>query len=170
MKLKLDENLPSRAINVLRALGHDVETAVEEGLAGEDDPVLLAAATSEGRLLVTMDRGLGDIRAYPPGTHAGILVIRLISRREPWRAPSISWVPRLSLKPWPDASECFATATFGFDARPVGLTRARVRRRSDHHRREHRSQTPCVFLPIELPVSATEIADLDLTTCASATL
>lgn len=77
MKLKLDENLPSRAINVLKALGHDVETAVEEGLAGEDDPVLLAAATSEGRLLVTMDRGLGDIRSYPPGTHAGILVIRL---------------------------------------------------------------------------------------------
>lgn len=77
MKLKLDENLPSSAINVLKALGHDVETAVEEGLAGEDDPVLLSEATRESRLLVTLDRGLGDIRSYPPGTHAGILVIRL---------------------------------------------------------------------------------------------
>jgi hypothetical protein len=26
---------------------------------------------------VTLDRGLGDVRAYPPGTHAGVLVVRL---------------------------------------------------------------------------------------------
>jgi len=26
---------------------------------------------------VTVDRGLGDIRAYPPGSHVGIVVLRL---------------------------------------------------------------------------------------------
>jgi hypothetical protein len=37
----------------------------------------MAGATADGRLLLTLDRGLGDIRAYPPGTHAGIVVVRL---------------------------------------------------------------------------------------------
>lgn len=27
--------------------------------------------------MITLDRGLGDIRAYPPGSHSGILVLRL---------------------------------------------------------------------------------------------
>ena len=77
MKVKLDENLPESAIQPLQAVGHDVDTARTEGLQGADDaPVLPAAARAE-RLLVTLDRGLGDIRAYPPGTHAGVLVLRL---------------------------------------------------------------------------------------------
>jgi hypothetical protein len=33
--------------------------------------------TADRRLLLTLDRGLGDIRAYPPGTHAGIVMVRL---------------------------------------------------------------------------------------------
>lgn len=77
MKVKLDENLPESALELLAAAGHDVDTARAEGLAGADDPPLLAAATREERLLVTLDRGLGDVRAYPPGTHAGVLVLRL---------------------------------------------------------------------------------------------
>lgn len=77
MKVKLDENLPESAIEHLAVAGHDVDTARAEGLQGVDDPPLLAAATREGRLLVTLDRGLGDIRTYPPGTHAGVLVLRL---------------------------------------------------------------------------------------------
>ena len=35
---------------------------------------MVAAA---GRVLVSLDVGLGDIRAYPPGSHAGIVVLRL---------------------------------------------------------------------------------------------
>jgi hypothetical protein len=38
---------------------------------------VLAGATADGRLLLTLDRGLGDIRAYPPGTYAWIVVVRL---------------------------------------------------------------------------------------------
>jgi hypothetical protein len=30
-----------------------------------------------GRILISLDRGLGDIRAYPPVTHAAIVVLRL---------------------------------------------------------------------------------------------
>lgn len=77
MKVKLDENLPDSAIEFLSGVGYDVDTARAEGLRGANDPAVLAGATSDGRLLLTLDRGLGDIRAYPPGTHSGILVIRL---------------------------------------------------------------------------------------------
>lgn len=58
-------------------MDHDVDTARAEGLQGADDRPLLAGATQAERLLITLDRGLGDIRAYPPGTHAGVLVLRL---------------------------------------------------------------------------------------------
>ncbi|MGO8955755.1 MAG: DUF5615 family PIN-like protein [Streptosporangiaceae bacterium] len=37
----------------------------------------MAAATAAGRILVSLDRGLGEIRRYPPGSHAGVVVLRL---------------------------------------------------------------------------------------------
>ncbi|WP_370324036.1 DUF5615 family PIN-like protein [Euzebya sp.] len=76
MKIKLDENLPGSAALALERAGH-VDTVVAEGLGGADDPSVLAAATADGKLLVTLDRGLGDVRAHPPGTRGGVLVIRL---------------------------------------------------------------------------------------------
>ena len=76
MKVELDENLPRSASEVLVAAGHDVDTVVDEDLAGAIDPRVVAAAAATGRLLITLDRGLGDIRAYPPRSYAGILVLR----------------------------------------------------------------------------------------------
>lgn len=52
-------------------------TPSSEGLAGDADLDVLAAATAAGRVLITLDRGLGDIRKYPPGSHPGIIVLRL---------------------------------------------------------------------------------------------
>jgi predicted nuclease of predicted toxin-antitoxin system len=77
VRIKLDENLPDSVIDVLAGVGHDVDTVRDEGLRGAKDPAVLAGATAHDRLLVTLDRGLGDIRTYPPGTHAGVLVVRL---------------------------------------------------------------------------------------------
>ncbi|WP_368071978.1 DUF5615 family PIN-like protein [Nitriliruptor sp.] len=77
MRVKLDENLPDSVIALLKVVGHDVDTARAEGLQGATDPAVLAGARAARRLLLTLDRGLGDIRAEPSGTHAGILVIRL---------------------------------------------------------------------------------------------
>ena len=37
---------------------------------------LFRVCVDEGRLLVTLDRGFGDVRLYPPGTHHGIVVLR----------------------------------------------------------------------------------------------
>jgi predicted nuclease of predicted toxin-antitoxin system len=77
VKVKLDENLPRSARDVLIAAGHDVDTVTEEGLTGAPDPQVVQAATDADRLLISLDRGLGDIRSYPPGSHAGVLVLRV---------------------------------------------------------------------------------------------
>ena len=66
MKIKLDENLPLSAAATLQAAGHDVDTVIAEGLTGATDPDVAAAATAASRILISLDRGLGDIRAYPP--------------------------------------------------------------------------------------------------------
>jgi predicted nuclease of predicted toxin-antitoxin system len=76
VKIKLDENLPRRAAPLLAA-GHEVDSVHDEGLAGADDPTVSEVATSAGRLVITLDRGFGDIQRYPPGSHAGILVLRI---------------------------------------------------------------------------------------------
>ncbi len=60
----------------MRDLGNDVETALSEGLAGVADPALLAACSAEDRILITLDLDFADIRAYPPGSHRGIWVLR----------------------------------------------------------------------------------------------
>ncbi len=77
MKFKLDENLPASAAAVLTSGGHDADTVSAEGLTGAPDQDIVAAATAAGRILISLDRGLGDIRSYPPGSHAGIIVLRL---------------------------------------------------------------------------------------------
>jgi predicted nuclease of predicted toxin-antitoxin system len=68
LKITLDENIPGAVAGFLRSRDHDVDTVLEESPGGRDDPTVLRAAISEGRLLITLDRGFGDVRAYPPGT------------------------------------------------------------------------------------------------------
>jgi predicted nuclease of predicted toxin-antitoxin system len=76
LRLKLDENVPATARAEAQALGHDVDTVIDEGLAGASDRDLLAQAAGEGRIIVTLDKGFGDVRRYPPGSHPGIVVLR----------------------------------------------------------------------------------------------
>ena len=77
MKLKLDENVTLDATAILTAAGHDVETVVSEQLVGADDVTIAAACNREQRVLVTFDLGFADVRAYPPGTHPGVIALRL---------------------------------------------------------------------------------------------
>lgn len=77
MKIKLDENLPTRLVPLLTDLGHDVETVPDEQIAGRDDHVVWNAAQAEGRFLVTQDLDFSDARKYAPGTHHALLLIRL---------------------------------------------------------------------------------------------
>jgi predicted nuclease of predicted toxin-antitoxin system len=76
VRIKVDEDLPPAVTERLREAGHDAAGVVEQEMSGLKDPGRWAAVQGEGRFLVTSDKGFGDIRAYPPGTHAGILVLR----------------------------------------------------------------------------------------------
>jgi predicted nuclease of predicted toxin-antitoxin system len=76
VKLKTDENLPNSAATLLRTAGHDVTSVLEEKLGGAADPKVAEVCRSETRALVTLDRGLGNIRAYPPADYHGIVVLR----------------------------------------------------------------------------------------------
>ncbi len=77
MKLKLDENLPESLLTALAALGHDADNVTQEGLAGHSDPDVWAAAQKEDRFLITQDLDFSDVRRFSPGTHCGLLLVRL---------------------------------------------------------------------------------------------
>ncbi|HEY7090157.1 MAG TPA: DUF5615 family PIN-like protein [Tepidisphaeraceae bacterium] len=82
MKIKLDENLPEDLVEVLQSHQHDVHTVPAESLAGRDDRTIFAAAQAEQRILFTQDLDFSDIRQFRPGSHGGIVLIRL---RDPSR-------------------------------------------------------------------------------------
>ena len=77
MKIKLDENLPDRLVAVLARLGHNVDTVRTEQLTGRADPDVWSAAQAAQRFLITQDLDFSDVRRYTPGTHAGLLLVRL---------------------------------------------------------------------------------------------
>ena len=79
MKIKLDENLPARLVASLAGLGHDVDTVPAEGLRGRQDRPVWDAAQSASRFFVTQDLDFSDVRRFAPGTHCGLLVVRLHS-------------------------------------------------------------------------------------------
>ena len=60
MKFFVDECLDRHVVAGLRNRGHDV-TWAKEGHRGEDDEVLLAQATADGRIVVTEHRDFGEL-------------------------------------------------------------------------------------------------------------
>lgn len=81
MKVKLDENMPAQMAGLLRKAGLDVTTVTQEGMGGSNDPEIARAATAEGRILVTFDTDFANIREFPLGSHAGVVVFRLKDQR-----------------------------------------------------------------------------------------
>jgi uncharacterized protein DUF5615 len=77
MKVKLDENLPESLLPTLGALGHDVDNVRVEGLSGKADADVWQAAQTTERFLITQDLDFSDIRKFSPGTHHGLMLVRL---------------------------------------------------------------------------------------------
>ena len=82
MRIKLDENLPVAVATVLTSLGHDVDTVVQQGFGGQPDVRVWEAAQASDRFFITQDLDFSDVGRFEPGTHHGLLVVRL---REPGR-------------------------------------------------------------------------------------
>ena len=122
MKIKLDENLPRQLVSRLTSFGHDVQTPHQEGLAGADDSTLCEAAQREGCFLITQDLDFSDIRRFAPGTHHGVLLVRL---REPSRRALIERVEGLFRTEQVGRWEgCFVVAT----DRKIRVRRPRIQR------------------------------------------
>lgn len=83
MKIKLDENIPSSLEPTLSNMGHDVDSVHTEGITGRYDPTVWETAQKAERFLITQDLDFSDIRKFEPGTHHGLLLVRL---REPGRS------------------------------------------------------------------------------------
>jgi predicted nuclease of predicted toxin-antitoxin system len=109
MKIKLDENLLLRLAILLKNLNHDVHTTPEEGLSGHVDGDVWEAAQKESRFLITQDLDFSDLRQFAPGSHCGILLVRL---RSPSRSALIRRVVALLeeelVAEW---ERCFVVAT-----------------------------------------------------------
>jgi predicted nuclease of predicted toxin-antitoxin system len=80
LKLKLDENIDTRVVTLLRLAGHDVATVPGQGLMSAPDEEVIEVCHSEERCLVTCDRGFGNRVKYNPSNYSGIVIIRLPSR------------------------------------------------------------------------------------------
>jgi predicted nuclease of predicted toxin-antitoxin system len=76
MRFKVDENLPQELASDLAEIGHDAETVVTEGMAGVADSRLVETARHEGRILLTLDKGIADVRMFPPTASPGVVLFR----------------------------------------------------------------------------------------------
>ena len=99
------------------ALGLDVHTVLDEGLGGRPDIDVWTAAQQERRFLITQDLDFSDVRRFAPGTHEGLLVVR-VPDSEQWRLADylVAWFSQPGASTW---QRCFVVAT---------PTKVRVRR------------------------------------------
>ena len=76
MHIKVDEDIPPIAATWLREQGYEASTIVEQEMGGWKDWQLWPHVQAAQQFFLTGDKGFGDIRAYPPGTHSGVLLLR----------------------------------------------------------------------------------------------
>ncbi|MEA3357809.1 MAG: DUF5615 family PIN-like protein [Thermodesulfobacteriota bacterium] len=77
MKFLADENISPVSVSYIKGLGFDAIHVREVGLKGKSDQAVMEYALKEGRVLLTMDRDFSDVRNYPPGSHNGVIRMKL---------------------------------------------------------------------------------------------
>ena len=75
--VKVDEDLPAGVASLVVASGYEAKTVYAQGHTGMPDDQLWPIVQQERRMLFTADKGFGNIRDYPPGSHAGVILFRL---------------------------------------------------------------------------------------------
>ena len=77
MRFLANENVPGAVVAALREHGHDVFW-IKESMRGAGDPIVLAHAQTERRVVVTLDKDFGELafRSRLPA-QSGVILIRL---------------------------------------------------------------------------------------------
>ncbi len=77
MRFLSDQDVWQVTVNLLRALGHEVQRAADVGLEQASDEQLLAYAHQGRRVLVTRDKGYGSLVFLAHREHSGVILLRV---------------------------------------------------------------------------------------------
>lgn len=77
MRSIVDEDLPRSTCDLLRQCRHEAVDVRDIGFRGARDSEVASYAQREGLCLVTGDFDFSDVRNYPPGEYAGLVVLKL---------------------------------------------------------------------------------------------
>jgi hypothetical protein len=83
MKIKLDENIGQRGIELLTSSGHDVLTVRDQNLQGARDETLFRVCAGEDRVPITLDHDFGQVLRFPPEQSAGLVILEPGTRATP---------------------------------------------------------------------------------------
>ena len=77
IRFLLDVNLPRRAADAIKQLGHDATDVCDIGLGSANDATIAAHAQANSLAINTRDDDFSDIRNYPPEDYHGVVVLDL---------------------------------------------------------------------------------------------
>jgi len=77
MKLLLDQNIRSETLDFLRDLELDVTSTRELKIERLSDDEIMEIAKELNRIVVTFNSDFGDIRYFPPGSHPGVIRLKI---------------------------------------------------------------------------------------------
>lgn len=72
----IDECVSFQTYLLINTLGFTVKTVLDITHSGATDSDIFKIAQNQSLVIVTLDRGFGDIRIYPPNSHNGIIVLK----------------------------------------------------------------------------------------------
>jgi predicted nuclease of predicted toxin-antitoxin system len=70
----IDEDVPRSTGTMLKEYGYEVKDIRDYGLRGVEDEEIYGFAQQEEAVILTCDRGFGNILRFPLGDHFGIVV------------------------------------------------------------------------------------------------
>ena len=74
LKFLIDENMPRSTAAVLKEIGHKSMDVRDSNLSGKSDEKIFKFAQREKAVILTADRGFGNILRFPLGKHNGIVI------------------------------------------------------------------------------------------------
>lgn len=73
----MDADMPNSSTKTVKESGWEAVSVREIGMGNATDEEIVRYAFDNNYVIVTRDRGFGDIFRYPKGTHHGIVILKL---------------------------------------------------------------------------------------------